>query len=549
MATTTSANALDCLATVSTEPPLMARRVLIIEPQPDDAATLQGWVEATGRFDVTVVPYFPQTDDLLLAEDWALIVVDLHEPAIEDVELVRRARATRGWTPVLLIVASDRDDQLSRALRASADDVLVGRVTAVEIVGALMHLVQDAEQVAERRALERSLEQRRVAAAVEPLAAGIAHQLNNKLAPAVGFAELLIHQLDGHLGGPLDSSAEARVVEYCHAVRDSAEAASDVVRRLLTMSKSSGLVRVSLDLRDVVREGLRSLRTRITENAVHLDMQLPAEPVRVLADVGQLRPVIIGLVHNAIDAMQDVATRVLRVQIAVDGRDAVIEICDSGHGVDDAALKHVFEPFYASNGRPGLELSFCYAIVRQHHGELTIESEPGQGARLRIRLPLEQPPAALSALLATASSATTTATAAGVDVKAALTPRGSAVSLLIIDADPAVTQLASDLMAQRPGWRVEVAADALDAVLAIEERQFDLVVCDTVLPQLSGQQIRDWVAARHAHLLPRLLLMTSGQAGGPDTVSGTVGQWVQKPLVARTFAAECEALLATVRPH
>ena len=109
-------------ATVSSEPPLVARRVLIIEPHPDDAATLQGWVEATGRFDVTVVPYLPPTDDLLLAEDWGLIVVDLHEPTIEDVELVRRARATRGWTPVLLIVARDRDDQLSRALRASVDD-------------------------------------------------------------------------------------------------------------------------------------------------------------------------------------------------------------------------------------------------------------------------------------------------------------------------------------------------------------------------------------------------------------------------------------------
>ena len=153
MATTTSASSLDCLATVSSEPPLVARRVLIIEPHPDDAATLQGWVEATGRFDVTVVPYLPPTDDLLLAEDWGLIVVDLHEPTIEDVELVRRARATRGWTPVLLIVARDRDDQLSRALRASVDDVLVGQVTAVEIVGAVVHLVQDPGMVTQRRAL------------------------------------------------------------------------------------------------------------------------------------------------------------------------------------------------------------------------------------------------------------------------------------------------------------------------------------------------------------------------------------------------------------
>src|SRR5216684_2469201 len=160
-----------------------------------------------------------------------------------------------------------------------------------------------------RRAQQGEIVQRAKTELVETLAGGIAHELNNKLMPVVGFAELLIAEAD-RLGS-------SRLHEYGQTIHASALEAAQIIRQLLQLSKPMVEEQVACDFRDIIQQALTLVRLRLKEAGIHVTVQLPDHEVTVRVDPGQLKQVFVNLVWNAIDAMEDADTRELTIRLSV----------------------------------------------------------------------------------------------------------------------------------------------------------------------------------------------------------------------------------------
>jgi PAS domain S-box-containing protein len=278
------------------------------------------------------------------------------------------------------------------------------RATRIGGEGRVLAVVRDITQRKcadeERRRLEEDLRQAQKMEAIGTLAAGIAHDFNNLLTIISGFTALA----RTHLTPEHAAQEPLGVVET--AVTD----ASGITRSLLTLTRKSTAIRTPVDIREVVQDSLRLLR-RVLPASIQIREELPPDgPVYVNADVGQLHQSLLNLITNARDAMP--AGGSIRLELAKlpadpaltggapanTGKQAVLVVEDTGTGMPSEVLDHAFEPFFTTKPRgrgTGLGLTMVHAIIGEHQGRIHIDSEPGQGTRVSIHLPVcdapEQP--------------------------------------------------------------------------------------------------------------------------------------------------------------
>jgi signal transduction histidine kinase/CheY-like chemotaxis protein len=382
--------------------------------------------------------------------------------------------------------------QMERSLRIARQET-VRRETA-----------ERARAEAERAALEgKQLE------VVGRLAAGIAHDFNNNLTAIMGCAELLQEEL-----GPSGR-------ELADSILQSSRRVAELTRQLLAYSRKAQMQQVPADLHGVVREAL-SLVSRSLHPNVKVVTHLDAASATVVADVALLQSAILNLLVNAGDAMPEggtltVSSATVDLSSAADlpaGPAVVLEVSDTGHGIERALVSQVFEPFFTTKplGRgTGLGLAAVAGTVKTHGGRVEVESEVGAGTTFRVFLPLS-------------GSATVPAPAGPAQVM-----RGRGEILLV--EDDSLVGLTAAATLRSFGYGVTHAPDghaAIDHVRAAPTR-FGLVILDLRMPGLSGEETFDALRA----LAPALkILIWSGYAAEHDVSAilqrGAVG-FVQKP--------------------
>ena len=251
--------------------------------------------------------------------------------------------------------------------------------------------------ITERRALEEQLRQSQKLEAIGRLAGGVAHDFNNILMSIMGAADLLLMQL-----AP-DDPARGEATEIKQAV----ERGAALTRQLLAFSRRQATRPRLFELGDVVR-GMDTMLRRLIGPEIEFEIVVPAEPLSIVADSGQIEQVVMNLVVNARDAMPDGGRVTVRLdEIELDdaaaaalvegraGRYARLSVADTGTGMDDATRARLFEPFFTTKEQgkgTGLGLSIVYGIVKQSSGYITVVSEPGRGATFLIHLPIAGAP-------------------------------------------------------------------------------------------------------------------------------------------------------------
>jgi two-component system, cell cycle sensor histidine kinase and response regulator CckA len=218
------------------------------------------------------------------------------------------------------------------------------------------------------------------------LVSGVAHDFNNLLTCILLCADLLVAGLDKN----------SRLQRYAQEIRSAATQGASLVQQLTAAAQPdpdepSRL----LSLNDVIAE-IRNLLTRLLGENIQLSTELAPELGRVEMNPAQARQIVLNLSLNARDAMIEggqlrLITRNSTIAADSDKTGCVeLEVCDTGIGMDEQTQSHVFEPFFTtkSPGKgTGLGLSTVLNIVKQHQGTIQIESEPGNGTRVRVRLP------------------------------------------------------------------------------------------------------------------------------------------------------------------
>jgi signal transduction histidine kinase/CheY-like chemotaxis protein len=341
--------------------------------------------------------------------------------------------------------------------------------------------------VGRERFLETRLEQGQRLAAIGTLAGGIAHDFNNLLHPILSNTEAARAQLDD----------QSEAATYLDDIRQSAERARTLVRRILSYTRSEAAERKAIDLGELLTETDRLLRATLPQ-AVHL--HCVSEPgVIVRAESGEIQQILLNLATNAAHAMPNGGTLRISATGAPVRDDAVLtstfrgqrfvaclQVQDTGAGMDDETITRAFEPFFTTKslGRgTGLGLAMVHGTVTALGGVIVPMSRPGVGTTMVIYLPL----------------ATATAQEPAPAGKPTRVP--SADRILVVD-DEATVLMATRRQLERLGWHVTALTDPTEAasLLAQPGVHFDCLMTDLAMPGMSGVQLASVAEQLHPEL-------------------------------------------------
>jgi signal transduction histidine kinase len=220
-------------------------------------------------------------------------------------------------------------------------------------------------------------------AAVGQLAAGLAHEIRNPLTAIRSTMQYLLKGL----------SPEEPRHQLIEELLSEVDRINSTVGGLLSLSRSGELRVSEIDLLAPLSASVHLVQARADEQKVVLDISFGREPIRVLADAGQLKQVFLNLLLNALQSMPDGGQITLTAgpwgPPSGAGRWGQVRIADTGPGIPAEELRKVFDPFFTTKrDGTGLGLAICHGIIEQHQGEIRLESETGRGTTALVRLPL-----------------------------------------------------------------------------------------------------------------------------------------------------------------
>jgi signal transduction histidine kinase len=329
--------------------------------------------------------------------------------------------------------------------------------------------------------------------ALGQLIAGVAHEMNNPLTSVVGYAGLVLETSDRNT---------EKVERRLKTILGEANRATKIVQNLLTFARARKSEKRSTDLNEIVGNivALRQydLKTQNIEFATDLDPKLPPTSV----DADQLQQVLLNFVNNAAQAMKPEGVR--RITIGSERVEGSIHlwVADTGQGITDGVRKRIFEPFFSTKGtktNTGLGLSISYGIVKEHGGDIRVESVEGEGTRMTVILPVLE---------------TLVEPSEGSGREASRFPQVEDKTALIVDDEPNIAELVEEILGS-VGFEVEVLTRGRDALERLTEKYFDLVICDIRMPDLSGQEVYRTVRERRPDMADKFI-MISGDIADPQ---------------------------------
>jgi two-component system, cell cycle sensor histidine kinase and response regulator CckA len=414
---------------------------------------------------------------------------------------------------------------ISRAQRTDASEFVVEAVaTAITHKGApavqlfMMDVTERHRAEAQRGQLAEQLRQAQKMESVGRLAGGIAHDFNNLLSPIIIYSDLALMELpegDGHY-------------EHFKSIRAAATRAKLLIQQLLAFGRKQVLRVRTLDLNTAFSEAEEMLRRLIRED-IAIEVDLAPELGCVRADPTQVQQILMNLILNARDSMVEggalrIATRDVELREGDAGFDpdlrpgpyVLLEVSDTGRGMDAETLDHIFEPFFSTKDKgkgTGLGLSTVHGIVKQHEGYITAQSEPGRGAIFRVYLPRAPESAPPRDTPATP--------VAGLRFDE---------TVLVVEDDEVVRQQVCRIL-ERQGFTVLAAGDGDEALALVDKHHgtIELLLTDVIMPGMNGRELYRQLRERQPKT--RAVYM-SGYADDVIAEHGVLGDqihFVQKP--------------------
>lgn len=335
-----------------------------------------------------------------------------------------------------------------------------------------------AEDISEKRVLERQLQMAQKMEAIGRLSGGIAHDFNNLLGVVIGYSQVLKKAL-----GP-----DNALYEHATEIEKAGQRATTLTRQLLAFSRQQVLEPAILNLNALVMDVEKMLRRLIGED-IELTTELDANLGQVKADHGQIEQVIMNLAVNSRDAMVQggkLTIKTANVQLDENyvrrhpgsriGRYVMLAVTDTGEGMDIETQAHIFEPFFTTKERgkgTGLGLATVYGVVKQSDGYIAVESKIGRGTSFEIYLQRVDEPIT-----------TNQAPSAPLEVQ-----RGAEIILMAEDAEP-LLKLAR-MFLESNGYKVMSATNGADAIKAAQKYNapIDLLLTDVVMPGMNGRML------------------------------------------------------------
>jgi len=384
----------------------------------------------------------------------------------------------------------------------------------------------------ERKKLEHQFLRAQRMESIGMLAGGVAHDLNNILAPIILSIEML-------KGAATDSKAKSilETIEVC------ANRGADIVRQVLSFARGVEGEKIDVQLTYLLND-LQNIITETFPKDIQLRFAIPNDIWTIFGDPTQLHQILLNLCVNARDAMPTGGTLTISAENCVIdeqyaamnsqakvGRYVSINVTDSGTGMPQSIIDKMFEPFFTTkelSKGTGLGLSTVMVIVKNHDGMINVYSKPGQGTTFIVHLPAME-----------------CAIEVGEKLPEALTlPRGNGETILVVDDEASIVAITSQTL-QAFGYRVLTAKDGADAVAIYAEhsREIAVVLTDMMMPIMDGAAV--------SRVLRRInpavkIISASGRnanAGSDGVSDDELEHFLMKPYTAATLLKALRTIL------
>jgi PAS domain S-box-containing protein len=341
------------------------------------------------------------------------------------------------------------------------------------------HIVATIRDITERKSLQKQLIEAQKMESIGTLAGGIAHDFNNILGIIMGHASILEQM----------RPSPEKFLQSIQAISKATYRGASLVRQLLTFARKTDVTMQSVLINDILNELAKLLEDTLPKTIV-MELNLEKKLPSILADPTQLHQVFLNLCVNARDAIMpkggsiSIASRLVRgesVSAKFDRADTmeyiVIDVADTGTGMDEATRRRIFEPFFTTKEKgkgTGLGLATVYGIVESHRGFIDVESRLGVGSTFHVYLPVEP-------RHVTRDEPTM---AAEKEVP------GGTETILVVEDEETLRDLVSFVL-EGKGYRVLKASDGEEGLRLFTERMQDiaLVLSDLGLPKISGEDL------------------------------------------------------------
>jgi signal transduction histidine kinase/CheY-like chemotaxis protein len=352
------------------------------------------------------------------------------------------------------------------------EDITIYPLVSNGVEGAVIRI----DDVTERHRMQEELAHSRKLEAIGQLTGGIAHDFNNMLTGIMGGAELLKR----HIGD------DAKGQQYINMIIQSGKRVAELNRKLLTFSRKEKMKNEPVDVVQAVREA-ESILSHSLDKKITIAVSIETKETSVIGDLAQLQNALINLGINSGHAMPqggELSYRLLGVTLEEaycrtsrfdiqPGRYLEIEVRDTGSGIPRDIQNRIFEPFFTTKeaGKgTGLGLSAVHGTVQQHHGAISVYSEPGTGTSFHIYLPLAEKKQYQEQLMDAV-------------------PITGSGRILLIDDEPIIRETGDGILSHL-GYEVILANDGQQglALFTADPDGFDLVITDMIMPNMNGEQ-------------------------------------------------------------
>ena len=456
-------------------------------------------------------------------------VVFLDAGAPDAAAVVSRVIAEHVHPPIIVV-----ERVLSAATVTSGDAWLAAgaedHLTADQLTpGIVRRAVESAIARGRARELRLRLGQADRLSAIATLAAGVAHEVNNPASYVLMNLRTCRDHLDDLRRELIDQasadgtpSALSPIFDEMREMFDDnmrgVERIVSIVQSLRAFARPEPDELEAVDVAAVCRDVHALLGSQLRHRA-RLTFDLPIVPP-VIADPRKLSQVVVNLLVNAADALTDGggSDHEIRVRLATRGARVELSVSDTGTGIPAAHRERIFEPFFTTrsqSGNRGLGLATVRAIVERFGGRITVDSTPGRGTTFVVSLPFDaQPPTTL---------------------RAPAPGTGRAKVMVIDDEVPLTSAMRRQL---RGHHDVTVMNDGATALAAILRDDYDVILCDVMMPNTNGVVVLENLKLTRPDLVPRLVLMTAGMADNDpmrERVQALGGQLLDKPVQLETL--------------
>ncbi|MBX3187082.1 MAG: response regulator [Labilithrix sp.] len=488
-------------------------RALIVEDNERDAELLVRELRRAGY-----APAFERVETAealraaLAERSWQIVLSDWAMPRFSALAALAVVQEVGIDIPFIIVSGTIGERTAVEAMRAGAHDFM-RKDELARLLPAIERELREASIRKDRRKMQEQLLLSDRMASIGQLAAGVAHEINNPLAALMANIDFAIrdlaHAVESARSQPVEGDSPAGHVsvewlgrrfaeldESLQDARESAERVRHIVRDLKIFSRAGEEeTRGPVDVRRVLESSLRMAANEIRHRAV-LVKEFAAVPP-VAANESRLGQVFLNLVINAAQAIPEgrADKNEIRVRTAIsDERFVRVEVSDSGVGISAEALTHIFDPFFTTKPvgvGTGLGLAICHRIITSLGGEISVESEQGKGTTFSVLVPIatevEESPAPL--------------------VRPVTARKGR---LLVIDDEPLLAQAIARMLTreQHEVVTLQNARRALERLVAGE--RFDVILCDLMMPEMSGMEFHAELERALPELLDRLVFMTGG---------------------------------------